>query len=101
MTRAVAIRIVGHPAMGCALGSALTTKELELMKAENKRLDALNGVRAYGDEKRWQDVSGALARKYSSKPAGRLYGAVLGLWALLWTVIFGWYAKLSAWNREP
>ena len=100
MKRAVAIRVFGNPAMGCALGSALTTKELELVKAENKRLDALNGVRAYGDEKRWQDVRNELATKYTTRPANKLSGAILGLWALLWTVIFGWYAKLSAWNRE-
>ena len=31
---------------------------------------------------------------------GRLYGAILGVWALLWDCIYGWYDYLSAWNRE-
>ena len=101
MKRAVAIRVFGNPSVGCAIGAALTTKELELVKAENKRLDALNGVRAYGDEIRWQETREELAAKYTIRPANRVTGAILGLWALLWTVIFGWYAKLSAWNREP
>ena len=52
---------------------------MQMVIAENKRLNALNGVRSYGDSVRWQTVSDALAVKYQPKHHGRLYEAILGI----------------------
>lgn len=105
MTRAVVIKTYGDPEIagaiveGMAQGARLNERELEVVRAENVRLNALNGVRSYGDSVRWESVSGALAVKYSIKTHGRLYGAILGAWACLWLGIVEWYEYLSTWNR--
>lgn len=88
------------PRFAIAISEGIATQELQMVKAECKRLNAINGVRAYGDSVRWQSVAGALAVKYSTRPHGRLYDAVLGLWALMWLNILEWHAYLQAWNRE-
>ena len=78
----------------------LDSGELEIVRAENRRLNALNGVRSYGDSVRWKNVADALAVKYQPKHHGRLYGAILGVWALLWLSVHEWFEYFSAWNRE-
>lgn len=78
----------------------LDSGELEMVRAENKRLNALNGVRSYGDSVRWQTVADALAVKYQPKRHGRLYEAILGGWALFWLTVHEWFEYFSAWNRE-
>ena len=106
MTRAVVIKTYGDPALSKGMADAMEQRvirmddgELATVKAECKRLDAINGVRAYGDSVRWESVAGALAVKYSTRPHGRLYGAILGVWALIWLSITEWADYLSAWNR--
>ena len=61
--------------------------QMQMVIAENKRLNALNGVRSYGDSVRWQTVADALAVKYQPKHHGRLYEAILGGWACLWLAL--------------
>lgn len=61
--------------------------QMQMVIAENKRLNALNGVRAYGDSVRWQTVADALAVKYQPKHHGRLYEAILAGWACLWLAL--------------
>lgn len=106
MTRAVVIKTVGDARLASAIVDGVTRNvirmddgELATVKAECKRLDAINGVRAYGDSVRWESVAGALAVKYSTRRHGRLYGAILGVWALIWLSITEWADYLSAWNR--
>ena len=70
------------------------------MRAELRQMQARDGVRREGDARRWQDVREELREKYSTRPTGRVHGAILGAWALLWTAIFAEYARLSAINRE-
>ena len=74
--------------------------QMQMIIAENKRLNALNGVRSYGDSVRFESVSKALAIKYAVKPVGRVRGAFLGVWGLLWYGIYAAYDYLSAWNRR-
>ena len=76
-----------HMAAGIAEGAA--TVALRTMERENRQLKAREGVRARADEKRWQRTQKRLARKYTVKPVGRARGAVLGAWALVWTVLLG------------
>lgn len=76
-----------HMAAGIAEGAA--TVALRTMEAENRRLKAVDGVRRQGDDRRWQRTQKRLARKYTVKPVGRARGAILGAWALVWTVLLG------------
>lgn len=92
--------IKGDPSWGAAIADGVNAVQLRAVQAELNKLQAVEGVRAEADKKRWERTRRKLARKYSTKPVGRARGAILGVWGLLWTVIFGWYAKLSAWNRE-
>lgn len=94
-----ALVIYGDKQIGGAIADGLTAKELEMVRAENRRLNAVNGVRSYGDSVRWESVSGALAVKYSTKPTKPVIAAILGAWALLWCAIFAAFAYLQEWNR--
>lgn len=106
MTRAVVIKSYGDQQIAGAIvdgmnrAPALNAAEIEAVKAENVRLKALTGVRAYGDSVRAETVCKALAVKYSVKPAGRLYGAILGAWALLWYEVVQWVEYFQKWNRS-
>lgn len=95
-----ALVIYGDTQIGSAIADGLTARELAVVREELRKVQARDGVRQYGDRVRWQDVSGALAAKYSTRTHGRLYGAVLGAWALVWLAIFGAFAYLQAWNRS-
>lgn len=102
MRRAVVIRY-GDPdtanAIADGMARALDDGELEIVKAENRRLNALNGVRSYGDSVRLETACKALAVKYSTKPTKPVLAAILGAWALLWCAIFAAFAYLQEWNR--
>jgi len=85
-------------AMGIAEG--VNAVELRVVKAEYAKLQAKDGVRREGDDRRWERTRRRLARKYSTKPVGRARGAILGGWALFWTVIYNVYEHFSEINRE-
>ena len=88
MNRQITIKTADpHMAAGIAEGAA--TVALRTMEAENRRLKAVDGVRREADAKRWQRTQKRLARKYTVKPVGKARGAVLGAWALVWTVLLG------------
>lgn len=103
MNRAIVIygdREIGNAvADGMIRALPLDSGKMGVVLAENKRLNALNGVRSYGDSVRYETACKALAVKYPPERHGRLYGAILGLWACLWMGIVGWYEYFRAWNR--
>lgn len=92
--------IKGDPSWGAAIADGVNAVQLRAVQAELNKLQAVEGVRAEADKKRWERTRRKLARKYSVKPVGRARGAILGVWALLWTAIFGAIAYLQSWNRE-
>lgn len=88
MNRQITIKTADpHMAAGIAEGAA--TVALRTMERENRQLKAREGVRREADAKRWQRTQKRLARKYTVKPVGKARGAVLGAWALVWTVLLG------------
>lgn len=103
MKRALVIRCYGDPdlagTMATALAPVADDRELSEVKAENRRLTAINGVRSYGDSVRLETACKALAVKYPTERHGRLYEAILGGWALLWLGVYGWYEYFKDWNR--
>lgn len=107
MMRVIVIRTVGDRELGAPIESALAQRvipldsgELEAVRAENKRLNAVNSVRAEGDEKRWPEIQEDMARAYAVKRHGRLYEKLLLAWAMLWLEIVEWARYLAEWNRE-
>lgn len=91
--RAVVIRMYGDADMAAQIAEPMTKVipvddgKMQMVIAENKRLNALNGVRSYGDSVRFESVSKALAIKYAVKPVGRVRGAILTAWACLWLAL--------------
>lgn len=98
--RAIVIKSAGDGSLAGAIVEGITARELETVRAENERLNALHGVRCEGDRKRWERTKRRLARKYSVKPVGRVRGAILGLWGLLWYKVDGAVKYMQRWNRE-
>ena len=78
-----------NPDMALAIAEGAATVELQAVKSECTRLAAINGVRREADQRRWEKTRRRLARKYSIRPVGRVHGAILGLWALVWLTIDG------------
>ena len=95
------ITIKGDPTMGAAIAEGAATVELRAVKAEYAKLQARDAVRSEADKRRWERTRRRLARKYSTKPVGRVRGAVLTVWALSWMVVFECVRRLQAINREP
>lgn len=106
MNRAIVVKtygdsdIAGAIVDGMSRAPAINAAELKMVRAENVRLKALTGVRSYGDSVRLETACKALAIKYSTKPVKPLYGAILGLWALLWYEVVQWVEYFKAWNRS-
>lgn len=88
------------PRTALAIAEGANAVELKTVKAQCARLQAINGVRSYGDSIRLETACKALAIKYSTKPVGRARRAILGVWALFWLWVYGWYEYFSDWNRE-
>ena len=88
MAKIVEIK-TNDPRFAVGLSEGANAIELKRVSAENERLKAREGVRARADKIRWQRTQKRLARKYAVRPVGRARGAVLGAWALVWTVLLG------------
>ena len=106
MKRAVVVKLYGDTDMAAQIAEPMTKVipvddgQMRMVIAENKRLNALNGVRSYGDSVRWQTVADALAVKYQVKRHGRLYGAILGGWACVWLALVSFSAYMMDLNRR-
>jgi len=92
--------ICGDDRMVPAIGDGVITAELNNAREEIRQLRAVDGVRREADARRWQRTRRRLARKYAIKPTGRVRGAVLGVWALIWLEIDAFVKYMQAWNRE-
>lgn len=79
--------IKGDPSWGAAIADGVNAVQLRAVQAELNKLQAVEGVRAEADKKRWERTQRELARKYSTKPVGRLHGAILGVWACVWLAL--------------
>jgi hypothetical protein len=88
------------PRVAAAIAEGVNAVELRAVKAENAKLKAKEGVRVEAGKRRWERTQRRLARKYTIRPVGRVHGAILGAWALLWYGVDVAYKKLSAINRE-
>ena len=94
------VTIKGDPTMGAAIAEGAATVELRTVKAEYAKLQAKDAVRSEADKKRWKRTRRRLAKKYSTKPIGRVRGAILGVWGLLWYEVAEWRQFFADWNRR-
>ena len=77
------------PQIAGAIAEGAAVVELREVRAELGRVKAREGVRAEAANRRWERTKRRLARKYSTEPMGRLHGAILGAWGLLWLTLLG------------
>ena len=78
----------------------LNADDYALMREELAKLRTEQGLRAWGDTRRFKAVKRELARKYTVKPVKGLKGAILGVYGLYLETVRYCYERLSAWNRE-
>lgn len=110
MNMGVVIKLYGDQQIAGAIADGMThaldAQSVEIVKREihNQRIQRSLLRVAVNNTKTAQDYACMTAKARCdyehSRQHGRLYGAVLGLWGLLWVVIFEIYDYLSAWNRE-
>ena len=87
------------PRVAGAITEGVSTVQLRAVQQEYHRLQALDGVRRNGDAIRWERTRRRLARKYTTRPIGRLRGAILGVWGLLWLEVDEWRQYFERINR--
>jgi len=87
------------PGMALGLTEGANAVELRMVKREFAKLKARDGVRAEADKRRWERTRRRLARKYTTRPVGRLRGAILGVWGLLWLEVDEWRQYFERINR--
>lgn len=105
MNRAIVIKMAGNVEIAAAVADGMTKvipvdgKEMAMVKAENKRLRAKQGVKEFVEDKAWGETKASLARTYRVKRHGKVYNFILLAWALTCCAISAEYNRLSAWNR--
>ena len=109
MNRAVVIKKFGNPVIADAITdgmkNALVGQEIEVVECEidrQKILPELVRV-AVGNTNTPEDYENMVTKArcdHSMRTHGRLYNGILGVWALLWLVVFEIYDYFSQWNRE-
>ena len=103
MTRALVIRTMGDQSMADEMAKALVPVEpcdIALIREEFARLKAECEIRAYGDRKRLRTARKEMARKYSTKRHGAVYGALMGLYGLACYGVALGFKNLAEWNRR-
>lgn len=110
MQRGVVIKLFGDQqiagAIADGMSQALDAQSVEIVKREihEQRVQRSLLRVAVNNTKTAQDYACMTAKARCDyeypRQHGRLYEVILGLWGLLWVVIFEIYEYLSVWNRE-
>lgn len=102
MARALVIKTYGDRDIASAIVGGITANACT-SKTDWNKIAALVRV-AVGNTKTAEDYACMVAKsnyEYSvGHKRGRLYGAILGVWALVWLDFLGWYEYFKAINRE-
>lgn len=105
--KAIVIKTYGDPAWTRPMADTVArviemdSESISAVRAECDRLRAMQEIRSYADTVRLDAACKALDVKYPAEEHGRVYGAIIGVWGLLWYCIYCAYDYLSEWNREP
>lgn len=109
MTRGVVIKLYGDQQIAGAIADGMTkaleADSIHVVKREihEQRVQRSLLRVAVNNTKTPQDYACMSAKArcdYDTSQHGWLYGAVLGMWGLLWYCIYCAFDYLSAWNRE-
>lgn len=100
MTRAIVVRTAGDARLAGAIAEGMNAVELRRVRAHCAMLEARDGVRRYGDDKRWQKTRKRLARKYRVEPVGRVRRVILGVWGGIWLGMYNVSERLMEMNRR-
>lgn len=107
MARALVIKTYGDLGVCAAIVDGMHTAmvvadntELAEMRAEVEHLRNVNGLRAYGDSRRFARAQQDMADRYTALPANPVIGAFLGVWALLWLAIYAFCDYARAMTAE-
>ena len=84
------------PGMALAISEGANAVQLRQARTEITRLQAIDGVRRNGDDRRWERTRRRLARKYRVAPVGPVRGAILGVWAMAWYGLVCMSERLSS-----
>lgn len=87
------------PRMAAAIAEGANAVKLREIQQQYARLQAKDGVRTEGDERRWQRTRRRLARKYTTKPMNPLSGAILTVWGTLWLGLYNLAEYLSEYRE--
>ena len=111
MTRGVVLKLYGDAQIAGAIADGMTRampqEQMEVVEAEIDRQRIQRSLLrvAVNNTKTPQDYACMTAKtqwdcRSIYREHGRLYGAILGLWGLLWLCIYEAFDYFSAWNRE-
>lgn len=110
MQRGVIIKMYGDEQIAGAIADGMTkaldAQSMEIVKKEIREQNVQRHLLrvAVNNTKTAQDYACMAAKARGdyeyTRSHGRLYGAILGLWGLLWYSIYMLYDYLSALNRE-
>ena len=111
MQRGVVLKLYGDAQISGAIADgmarALPKEQIEVVEAEidRQRIQRSLVRVAANNSKTPEDYACMTAKtrwdyRWIYRKHGRLYGAILGLWGLLWMVVAEVYDYFSAWNRE-
>lgn len=110
MQRGVVIKLFGDQqiagAIADGMSQALDAQSVEIVKREihEQRIQRSLLRVAVNNTKTAQDYACMTAKARGdyeyTHHHGRLYEAILGMWGLLWLVVYSIYDYMSAWNRE-
>lgn len=110
MQRGVVIKMYGDEQIAGAIADGMTkaldAECIEVVKREIQEQRVQRSLLrvAVNNTKTAQDYACMTAKARGdyeyTRSHGRMYGAILGLWGLLWVVVYGIYDYLSAWNRR-
>ena len=110
MTKGVVIKLYGDQQIAGAIADGMTraldAQSIEVVKREihEQRVQRSLLRVAVGNTRTAQDYACMVAKARGdyeyTREHGRLYGAVLGVWALFWWAVHEAYDYFSAWNRE-
>lgn len=100
MNRAIVIRKAGDAQIADAIAEGINAVELRNVRAEYTRLQARDGVRREGDDRRWKRTQRRLERKYAVRPVGKVRKALLVSWALIWYSVYTMGERLVEMSRR-
>lgn len=110
MQKGTVIKMYGDPDISGAIADgmveALQKEQVEVVQSEIDRQHIQRALLrvAVGNNKTAQDYACMAAKARGdygyTRQHGRLYEAILGMWGLLWIVIYDMYDYFSEWNRR-